>query len=108
MIQKAQSRIREFNSLNEDNNGPGGLHQRPLHLLTATRSKGKEFETVVILGAVDQMWPHSKTETEAEMEAERRLFYVAFTRAKERVVLLAGPEQAPLSPFVHELELPDL
>ena len=108
MIQKAQSRIREFNSLNEDNNAPNGLHQRPLHLMTATRSKGKEFETVVILGAVDQMWPHSKTETEAEMEAERRLFYVAFTRAKERIVLLAGPDQAPLSPFVHELELPDL
>ena len=108
MIQKAQSRIREFNSLNEDNNAPERLHQRPLHLMTATRSKGKEFETVVILGAVDQMWPHSKTETEAEMEAERRLFYVAFTRAKERVVLLAGPDQAPLSPFVHELELPGL
>ena len=39
------------------------------------------------------------------MEAERRLFYVAFTRAKERVLMLAGPDQAPLSPFIHELEL---
>lgn len=106
MVQRAQSRIREFNSVNEENSGPNGLHQRPLHLMTATRSKGKEFETVVILGAVDQMWPHSKTETEAQMEAERRLFYVAFTRAKERVVMLAGPDQAPLSPFIHELGLP--
>ena len=106
MIQKAQSRIREFTALNDDNNGPEGLHQRPLHLMTATRSKGKEFETVIILGALDKMWPHSKTETEAQMEAERRLFYVAFTRAKERVLMLAGPDQAPLSPFIHELELP--
>ena len=106
MIQKAQSRIREFNGQSEDNKGPEGLNQRPLHLMTATRSKGKEFETVVILSALDQVWPHYRTETEAEMEAERRLFYVAFTRAKEHAVMLVGSEQAPLSPFIHELELP--
>ncbi len=106
MIQKAQSRIREFNAQSEDSKGPEGLNQRPLHLMTATRSKGKEFETVVILSALDHVWPHYRTETEAEMEAERRLFYVAFTRAKEQVVMLVGPDQAPLSPFIHELELP--
>ena len=108
MIQKAQNRIREFNSQSEEDDGPKGLHQRPLHLMTATRSKGKEFETVVILGALDEIWPHRKTETEAEMEAERRLFYVAFTRAKRQVVMLVGPDQAPWSPFIHELELPRL
>lgn len=106
MIQKAQSRIREFNAQSEDNKGTQGLNQRPLHLMTATRSKGKEFETVVILRALDQTWPHYKTESVAEMEAERRLFYVAFTRAKEQVVMLVGPDQAPLSPFIRELELP--
>lgn len=106
MIQKAQSRIREFNAQSEDSKGPQGLNQRPLHLMTATRSKGKEFETVVILSALDQVWPHYKTESVAEMEAERRLFYVAFTRAKEQVVMLVGPDQAPLSPFIRELELP--
>ena len=107
MIQKAQSRIREFNSQSEDDDGPKELQQRPLHLMTATRSKGKEFETVVILGALDEVWPHRRTQTVAQMEAERRLFYVAFTRAKKQVVMLVGPDQAPLSPFVHELELPD-
>ncbi len=106
MIQKAQNRIKEFNAQSEDNNGPEGLNQRPLHLMTATRSKGKEFETVVILSALDKVWPHSRTETEAQLEAERRLFYVAFTRAKEQVIMLIGPDQAPLSPFIHELELP--
>ena len=106
MIQKAQSRIREFNAQSEDNKGTQGLNQRPLHLMTATRSKGKEFETVVILSALDQIWPHYKTESVAELEAERRLFYVAFTRAKEQVVMLVGPDQAPLSPFIRELELP--
>lgn len=102
MIQKAQTCIREFNAQSEDHKGSEGLNQRPLHLMTATRSKGKEFETVVILSALDHVWPHYRTET----EAERRLFYVAFTRAKEQVVMLVGPDQAPLSPFIRELELP--
>ena len=106
MIQKAQSRIREFNAQSDANKNSDGLFQRPLHLMTATRSKGKEFETVVILSALNQVWPHYRTETEADMEAERRLFYVAFTRAKEQVLFLVGPDQAPLSPFIHELELP--
>ena len=106
MIQKAQNRIKEFNAQSEDHKGPEGLNQRPLHLMTATRSKGKEFETVVILNALDNVWQHYHTETEAEMEAERRLFYVAFTRAQEQVIMLVGPNQEPLSPFIHELELP--
>ena len=73
--------------------------------MTATRSKGKEFETVIILGALDEVWPHRRMQTVAQMEAEQRLFYVAFTRAKRQAVMLVGPDRAPLSPFVHELEL---
>lgn len=91
MIQKAQSRINEFNSQSGERRIEG-LNQRPLHLMTATRSKGKEFETVVILHALQGVWPHPKTKTEMEMEAERRLFYVAFTRAKEHVVILTAPK----------------
>ena len=78
---------------------------RPLHLMTATRAKGKEFDTVIVLDVNPGMWPYRRAETERELEAERRLFYVAFTRAQKRVILLSV-EEAPLSPFVHELELP--
>ena len=39
------------------------------------------------------------------MEAERRLFYVAFTRARRRVVMLMSSEAGLISPFVDELEL---
>ncbi len=79
------------------------LSERPLHLLTAHRAKGKEFETVVILDADDRTWPHRAQDANPrEIEAERRLFYVAFTRALRTVILLrqAG---APPSRFVTEL-----
>lgn len=80
---------------------------RPLHLMTAHRAKGKEFDTVVLLNADDRTWPpqRQKEQTERELEAERRLFYVAFTRARRRIILLkyrSGHE----SQFVTELRLP--
>lgn len=78
--------------------------ERPLYLMTAPRAKGKEFDTVVLLDCVEGLWPH-KAETAAEIEQERRLFYVAFTRARKRVVLLV-PDGARPSPFIGELGLP--
>jgi DNA helicase-2/ATP-dependent DNA helicase PcrA len=70
-----------------DDDSPDVTHQRPVHLMTAIRSKGKEFGTVVVLDAVDGLWPHQKNcDTAYAVEQERRLFYVAITRAMERLV----------------------
>lgn len=91
--------------------GPAGTtlneQARPLHLMTAHRAKGKEFDTVVLLNVDDATWPPRRKErlSKQELEAERRLFYVAFTRARKRVVLLKH-EGAPESQFVGELGLP--
>lgn len=79
------------------------LSNRPLHLMTALRSKGKEFDVVVMLDVVDGIWPHKNAETMAQKEGERRVFYVAFTRAKERVVILT--DSAHSSPYIAELGL---
>ena len=155
-----------------------------MHLMTALRAKGKEFDTVVLLDVVDGIWPHKNanqrvvggskkmtkkfkwaveaimealgcTESEAiakveerearekaekkafsskenpndkepsdrklgednfeepeglrQLEAERRVFYVAFTRAKQRVVMLVpthfGDKETAISPYVQELGL---
>ncbi len=78
---------------------------RPLHLMTATRAKGREFDTVVLLDTVHGIWPHKLATEEREIEAERRLFYVAFTRASRRVVLLASSDTGLTSRFVDELNL---
>ena len=54
----------------------------PLHLMTALRAKGKEFDAVIVLDANDGVWPSKLAETNAQHEQERRLFYVAMTRAR--------------------------
>ena len=64
-----------------------------LTLTTAHASKGLEFDTVILLDAVDDIFPtHSAIDKEKQgqwedMEEEARLFYVACTRARKRLVI---------------------
>jgi DNA helicase-2/ATP-dependent DNA helicase PcrA len=64
--------------------------KRPVHLMTALRAKGKEFSHVFVLDCNDGVWPSGLVETEEDLEEERRLFYVAVTRAQESLTLLVN------------------
>lgn len=103
-LEAARDQVRHFQHF-EDDEGAPSTEGQTLQLMTAHRSKGKEFDTVIMLDTVDGVWPHKRAETQAELEAERRLFYVAFTRAKERVVMLTH-KNAECSRFISELDLP--
>lgn len=102
-LEAAKSQLRHYQSFGDEGDEIG--EDRPLHLMTATRAKGKEFDTVILLDVNEGIWPHKRAKTEHEMEAERRLFYVAFTRAQKRVIFLSTKD-APMSRFVGELGLP--
>ena len=107
-IETVKLQVQEYRDFEVDDNDnrKDNILERPLHLMTAHRAKGKEFDTVILLDTVDGIWPHQKTKDQREIEAERRLFYVAFTRAKQRVIMLASTETGVISPFVEELGLP--
>jgi DNA helicase-2/ATP-dependent DNA helicase PcrA len=55
-------------------------------IMTVHSAKGLEFKVVVIAGLEEKMFPIIR-ESESDMEEERRLFYVAVTRAKKRLYL---------------------
>jgi DNA helicase-2/ATP-dependent DNA helicase PcrA len=60
-------------------------------MLTAHNAKGLEFDAVVIAGLEEGVFPHGSSFDEpAELEEERRLFYVALTRARDEVLLTAA------------------
>lgn len=59
-------------------------------LMTAHSSKGLEFEKVYIVGCEEGLFPHSNainSRKDENIEEERRLFYVAMTRAKKDLIL---------------------
>ncbi len=62
--------------------------QEAVRLMTVHASKGLEFQHVFIGGMEEGLFPHERLDTEGvDEEEERRLFYVALTRAKKKVHL---------------------
>lgn len=62
--------------------------EKPLALSTIHSAKGLEWDSVVIMGLMDGVLPITfSLDNEDEIEEERRLFYVAVTRAKKRCFL---------------------
>lgn len=80
-------------------------------LATMHSAKGLEFRIVYILDANEGVTPHNRAFLEEDVEEERRLFYVAMTRAKERLHVYAVQERyhkkAELSRFVEEYLEPE-
>ena len=64
--------------------------------MTALRAKGKEFDKVILLDVLNDIWPNKNARTPEQLESERRVFYVGFTRAKNHVVMLTTEKPAYL------------
>lgn len=68
--------------------------EKAVRLMTVHASKGLEFDIVFIAGLEEGLFPHEKINEERftpeEAEEERRLFYVAITRARKKVFMTYG------------------
>ncbi len=84
-----------------------GRSKDGVKLMTVHGAKGLEFHTVFIAGAKNGLFPMGK----GDMEEERRVFYVAVTRAKKECLITYSVDQAwysngdedPASPFIKEI-----
>ncbi|HOJ98521.1 MAG TPA: 3'-5' exonuclease [Termitinemataceae bacterium] len=84
-----------------------------VNLMTIHASKGLEFPVVFIAGAEDGLIPHARSleEGEGNIEEERRLFYVAITRARDKLYITSCRQRKRLqslveckpSPFLEEI-----
>ena len=63
-------------------------------LMTIHNAKGLEFDTVIITGLEEGLFPHSRSDTPETLEEERRLFYVGLTRARRHLILTHAESRA--------------
>ncbi len=79
------------------------IKEYPVKLMTMHASKGLEFDTVIIAGISDDVIPDAS----CDIEEERRLFYVALTRARDNLYILHRKSaDGNLSAFAEELGFP--
>ena len=92
--------------------GSEGAGSAPVYLITAHAAKGREFDNVYVVGVEDDIYPHAKTEGAASLAEERRLLFVAVSRARTKLTLswcgrrnrFGKYEDAYPSPFLEGLE----
>jgi len=87
-----------------------------VNLMTIHAAKGLEFPVVFIIGAEDGIIPHARSveEGDGNIEEERRLFYVAITRARDKLFIsschrrrkMGGVLECTPSPFLQEIPPP--
>lgn len=87
-------------------------YESAVQLMTVHAAKGLEFRVVFVVGLEDGLFPHDNSlNAQKDVEEERRLMYVAITRARERLYLLRACSRllwgkrlaAPISRFVNEI-----
>ncbi len=104
-------RFLEERALVQDADDAGAEGAGAVSLMTIHAAKGLEFHSVFLAGLEETRLPHRRAESPLELEEERRLFYVAITRARERLYLSnAGQRfvfgrQEPATPsrFLHDI-----
>ena len=77
-------------------------------LMTIHAAKGLEFPVVIVAGCNDGILPSKRAVGAGDIEEERRLMYVAMTRAEDRLILTVRPEEEqrnnPPSRFLDEID----
>ena len=87
--------LEEISSINDKLNARVGKKKVPIVISTVHEAKGREWENVYIWNNSEGVFPSPKTDVEnaEQMEEERRVHYIAWTRAKEKLVTLSLENQ---------------
>lgn len=106
----------DINTFRESDLCDTDIIEEKLFISTVHKAKGLEFENVFVFGAVNGAYPFFYSNTEEEKLEDARKFYVALSRAKKRLIIVAYDHylmhteygtktyQKDLSPFVRAIK----
>jgi DNA helicase-2/ATP-dependent DNA helicase PcrA len=109
MKESMEDYLEETTLVQEDREEEDERNRYGVKLSTAHASKGLEFLTVFVVGCEEMTFPHWRCmDTAAELEEERRLMYVAVTRAEKNLYLTSASSRRKRptmqSRFLDEIE----
>lgn len=100
-------KIKEYGEKLKEQTAGKGEKQHGITISTMHAAKGLEYKAVFIPDVNEGIIPYKKAMIDADIEEERRLFYVALTRAKDRLYIMSVNErynrQMDRSRFLDEL-----
>ena len=99
---------RKNNDKNSQKDNGGIQPADAVNICTMHTSKGLEFKVVFVIDVNEDIIPYKKAVLDPEIEEERRMFYVAMTRAKTKLYLCCVKERynkkMSISRFIQELD----
>ena len=92
-LQEWKSHIAAYTRTLQEQTKKRSKEKEGITLTTIHSAKGLEYEVVFVVDVNEEVIPHHKAVEEADLEEERRLFYVAVTRARHYLYLLYTKER---------------
>ena len=109
-LEQWQAHVEEYRARMQAEKKNKDAGREGVQILTLHGAKGLEFDTVFLPQLLEGQLPYKKAVLDADIEEERRLFYVGMTRAKEQLVITHSKtlynKDATASRFLSELEKP--
>ncbi len=94
----------ESYSLMDDNDRTDEEDDRDAPVMTTVHaSKGLEYPVVFVVGMEQNLFPHERSIAEGNEDEERRLFYVAVTRAREQLFMTCARERYKFREYVRQI-----
>jgi superfamily I DNA/RNA helicase len=100
--------LEEFTLLDDSDKVDNEEAANAVTLLTVHAAKGLEFPVVFVVGMENGLFPHQQALEDRSIEEERRLFYVALTRAQDEVTLTYAGERRVRGEKMHRRPSPFL
>lgn len=98
----------ELSTFNESDLCDSDIIKEKVYVMTVYKAKGLEFETIIVYSAAEGMYPFFLSKTTEEIQEDKRVFYVALSRAKKRLYVssyeTAYGRKKGLTPFMRYIQ----
>jgi DNA helicase-2/ATP-dependent DNA helicase PcrA len=107
LLTQLRNHLLELTSFSEADLCDSSIIDEKVYVMTAYKAKGLEFETVIVFNAITGTYPFFMHKDFEQIQEDKRLFYVAMSRAKKRLFISycerSGRYSKRITPFIDNI-----